>query len=236
MASLERSRLHVEGDDDLHAICHLLIRYGIDYDQKPWPDGFPIIKSVGGKDQLLAGMYTAVSLSSGRSIGFVLDANSSLGSRWAAVSSRLMALGVKSPAEVPPDGFVTEASRFRTRVGTWIMPDNQREGTLESFLQDLVREDDRLLPHAKSSTQGAKELHASFPDRSVAKAELHTWLAWQEEPGLPYGSAIRARYFSHDSQAAQSFVAWFCCLFGIERLQSGDHAPGGEPVTDAKSG
>ncbi len=235
MASLERSLLYVEGDDDLHAICHLLIRHGIDYDQKPWPDRFPEVKTAGGKEQLLAGMYTGVSLSSGRSIGFVLDANSSLASRWDAVSSRLMALGVKTPVEVPPDGFIAEASRYRARVGTWIMPDNQREGTLESFLEGLVRENDKLLPHAKISTQGARELHASFPDRLVAKAELHTWLAWQEEPGLPYGSAIRARYFGHDSQAARSFVAWFCCLFGIARLQSGDQVPGSEPVADART-
>ena len=235
MASSERSFLHVEGEDDLHAISHLLIRHGIDYDQKPWPDTFPSIKPVGGKDQLLAGMETAVSLSSGRSIGFVLDANSSLASRWAAVSSRLMGSGVETPTEVPPDGFIAEASRYRTRVGAWIMPDNQREGTLESFLEGLVRENDRLLPHARISTQGARELHASFPDRLVAKAELHTWLAWQEEPGLPYGSAIRARYFGHDSQAARSFVAWFCCLFGIARLQNGDQVPGSEPVTDAKT-
>ena len=236
MASSERSLLYVEGDDDLHAICHLLIRHGIDYDQKPWPDRFPEIKTAGGKEQLLAGMSTGVSLSSGRSIGFVLDANSSLASRWAAASSRLMALGVKTPAEVPPDGFIAEVSRYRTRVGTWIMPDNQREGTLESFLEGLVRENDMLLPHAKISTQGARGLHASFPDRLVAKAELHAWLAWQEEPGLPYGSAIRARYFGHDSQAARSFVAWFCCLFGITMPQNGDHVRGSGPVADARSG
>ena len=37
MASLERSLLHVEGTDDFHAICHLLIRSGIDYDRRaPW--------------------------------------------------------------------------------------------------------------------------------------------------------------------------------------------------------
>ena len=236
MASLERSLLHVEGDDDLHAICHVLIRHGINYDQKPWPERFPRIKAVGGKDQLLYGMETAVSLSSGRSIGFVLDANSSLASRWAAVSSRLIGSGVKTPTEMPPDGFVAEASRYRARVGTWIMPDNQREGTLETFLEGLVRENDTLLSHAKISTRGAKELHASFPDRLVAKAELHTWLAWQEEPGLPYGSAIRARYFGRDSKAARRFVAWFCCLFGIARLQNGDQVPGSEPVTDATSG
>ena len=96
------------------------------------------------------------------------------------------------------------------------MPDNQRDGALEQFLADLVREEDQLFFHARTATKRAKELNASFPDVLVAKAELHTWLAWQEEPGLPYGSAIRARYFGHDSEAARSFVTWFCLLFGID--------------------
>jgi hypothetical protein len=219
-ATPERSFLHVEGKDDLHAISHLLIRHGIDYDHAPWPESFPTIKPVGSKDELLAGIETAVALSSGRSIGFVLDADSSLESRWAAVSSRLRRSGVDAPPEVPPGGFVGETSQYRARVGAWVMPDNRRDGTLERFLEDLVRENDRLLPHAKASTRGAKELDARFPDVLVAKAELHAWLAWQEDPGLPYGSAIRARYFSHDSQAAKSFVIWFCRLYGIARPQT----------------
>ena len=71
MASMDdRSRLHVEGEDDRHAICHLLIRHGIDYDQRPWPRHFPRIQEIGGKDPLLDGIETAVSVSNGRSIGF----------------------------------------------------------------------------------------------------------------------------------------------------------------------
>ena len=41
---VERSRLHVEGGDDMHTIRHLLIRYGIDYDSKPWPSWFPSMR------------------------------------------------------------------------------------------------------------------------------------------------------------------------------------------------
>ena len=216
MASMDdRSRLHVEGEDDRHAICHLLIRHGIDYDQRPWPRHFPRIQEIGGKDPLLDGIETAVSVSNGRSIGFVLDANSSLQDRWNAVSSRLKRVGMDIPGEIPHNGFVGEASTYRARVGVWLMPDNQREGTLEHFLSDLVQEADPLLPHAKESTRRAKELNAGFPEHEVNKAVLHTWLAWQETPGLPYGTAIRARYFHHDSQAVRNFVDWFCRVFEI---------------------
>lgn len=210
-----RSQLHVEGTDDKHAICHILIRRGIDYDQDPWPESFPVIKEIGGKDELIKGIDVAVSLSNHKSIGFVLDANSSLQNRWKEISSRLSEVGMDPPDKIPQNGFIGEAPEYDARVGVWIMPDNQREGTLEQFLYALIKEEDPLLPHSMKSTERAKELDARFSENDKNKAVLHTWLAWQETPGLPYGSAIRARYFRDDSSAAQGFVSWFRDTFQI---------------------
>ncbi len=213
--SNERSRLYVEGDDDNHAIRHLLIRHGIDYNQQPWPDHFPRIDPIGGKDELIKGVETAVSVSNGRSVGFVLDANTSRQSRWDAMAFRLQNVGLSVPRDIPPEGFVGESARYRARVGVWLMPDNRREGTLEHFLETLVSEDDPLFPHAQRATEQAKTLGASYPDTEKPKAVIHTWLAWQKNPGLPYGSAIRAQYFDHDSEEAEGFVAWFRRVFQI---------------------
>lgn len=210
-----RSRLHVEGTDDSHAIRHLLIRHGIDYNQKPWPMEFPSVEDIGGKSDLLDGIETAVRLSNNRSIGFVLDANSSLQDCWTAVSSRLRRVGVDAPDAIPREGFVGEAEAYRARVGVWLMPDNQRKGTLEIFLRSLVEDDDPLFPYAEESAEHAKELGAGFSANDADKAVLHTWLAWQEEPGLPYGTALRARFFRDDSPAAQAFVTWFRAVFNI---------------------
>ena len=207
----------------MHAIRHLLIRHGIDYDQALWPSWFPSIEAVGGgKDAILSGktVETAVSLSSGRAVGFVLDADASVRNRWRAMSNRLRRAGVAPPPAIPEDGFVGESGEYRARVGVWLMPDNrqegaQGEGTLERFLETLVEEADPLLPYAQEATARAKAAHgASYPDHDVKKAVLHAWLAWQEEPGLPYGTAIRAQYFRHDSPVAGNFVDWFCRLFG----------------------
>ena len=112
-----------------------------------------------------------------------------------------------------------ESGEYKARVGVWLMPDNLQEGergegTLERFLETLVQEADPLLPHARDATRRAKTEHgASYPDGNVKKAVLHAWLAWQEEPGLPYGTAIKARYFRHDSPVAESFVGWFRRVF-----------------------
>ena len=222
--SVERSLLRVEGKDDLHAIQHLLIRHDIDYgqDHKQWPDWFPFIKSADGKDEILKSVEAAVSVSNGRSVGFVLDADSSHRARWNAIASRLRKLDLSVPQEIPPAGFVGESPRFRARVGVWLMPDNQREGALEDFLKTLFQAEDPLLPHAKESAERAKALGARYPDSKAEKAVLRTWLAWQEDPGLPYGSAIRAQFFRHDSPAAESFVAWYRRLFAID-ANGGEH-------------
>ncbi len=210
-----RPRLHVEGTDDSHAIRHLLIKHGVDYDHDPWPSEYPRIREIGGKPELLAGVETAIRVSTDRSVGFVLDANSSLRDCWKAISSRLRNVGVEAPAAIPRGGFIGEAKAFRARVGVWIIPDNRRDGALEDFLRDLVDEEDPLLPYAEESVDHARELGARFSENDAGKAVLHTWLAWQQEPGLPYGTAMRARYFRSDSPAARAFVTWFRTVFHI---------------------
>ena len=215
MAELtERSSLRVEGNDDCYALRYLLGRHGVDYDQNPRPSWFPSIDAAGSKEKLLRGVKTAVSVTNGRPIGFVLDANSSLQDRWRAITARLRDVDMETPAQIPPEGFIGECLRFQTRVGVWLMPDNRREGTLEHFLETLVHEADPLLCYARESAVQAKELHgASYSNAHKEKAVLHTWLAWQRKPGLPYGTAIRARFFRHDSPVAKSFVAWFRRVF-----------------------
>ena len=54
--------------------------------------------------------------------------------------------------------------------------------------------------------------------RNHAKSHLHTWLAWQREPGRPFGTALTAQIFGHDSPETLAFLAWFRRLFPVERV------------------
>ena len=212
----EPSILRVEGKDDVHAIQHLLLRHDVECERIPVEIKSPDDggdETTGGWSPLLAGMQTEVMSSTGRSVGFVLDADTAPRDRWNAVCDRLRGVGLTPPSEIPKRGFVGEVGSVQARVGVWLMPDNQRSGALEEFLQDLVRSKDLLLPIAEQSTHHAKAQGARFPDNAQIKAVLHAWLAWQARPGLPYGSAIRARYFGHDSAAALAFVEWFKRVF-----------------------
>ena len=213
----ERSQLWVEGTDDDHTIRHLLIRHGVEYDQKPWPAKVPSIEQAGDKEQLLRTVKLGISASSGRAVGFVLDADSSLRDCWQSILSRLREAGVDAPQDVPHEGFVGESRAYNTRVGVWLMPDNQQGGALENFLSTLIEEENQLLCHAQASTIQAKNGHgANFRDVDKNKAVLHAWLAWQEVPGLPYGTAMKARYFRQDSPVAERFVAWFRHVFQLQ--------------------
>ena len=221
MPTVERSNLHVEGTDDVHAIKHVLFRHGFDCPTKgdsrsadEFSGNVPEIKAAGGERRVLAAMETAITVSTGRSVGFVLDADAVAENRWQAVRDRLGTFELNLPDSIPEDGFVGDIAEFKVRVGVWLMPDNRRSGALEQFLQDLIEEGNPLLPVAVRSTENAKAEGADFPESSSNKAVLHAWLAWQETPGLPYGSAISARYFRADSTAATAFVQWYKNVFG----------------------
>ena len=143
----------------------------------------------------------------------MLDADDKPQDRWSAVRARLREFELDPPNDIPADGYVTDVEKYMTRVGVWPMPNNRQKGALEKFLMGLIDEDDCLLPLAESSTNEAHEKGAKFPAAKHLKAVLHTWLAWQENPGLPYGTAINAQFFRHDSPAALAFVQWYKRLF-----------------------
>ncbi len=214
----EPSLLCVEGKDDLHSIIQLLLRHNIDLERGNITVKYGSIsdrgvEETGGREKLLEGMPIAVITNAGRSVGFILDADEVAEDRWRAVRGRLDNVGLTLPDEIPKEGFVGEADTFKARVGVWLMPDDRQSGALEEFLKDLVDSSDPLLPIAETSTDQARNRGARFRDSHRLKAILHAWLAWQERPGVPYGLAIRDRYFSHDSANALAFVEWFRRVF-----------------------
>ncbi|MGO9469823.1 MAG: DUF3226 domain-containing protein [Isosphaeraceae bacterium] len=217
--TLVRSRLHVEGTDDQHSVVHLLIHNGVNYHPEQFelsPPELPRLVQLKGIDLLIEGIETAVKTSTRRTVGFLLDADSPLIDRWRRVTQKLRNVGVHEIPERPPaEGFIGESTDFKTRVGVWLMPDNVQDGKLEDFLLTLVKEHDALIGHARSSTDEARNHGASFSEPDMIKAIIHAWLAWQKEPGLPYGTAIKARYFKHDSPTAGTFVKWFKSLYQL---------------------
>ncbi|MBI4567789.1 MAG: hypothetical protein HY719_05260 [Planctomycetes bacterium] len=207
------SELHVEGKDDLHLFIHLLGRHGITLHETHGP---VVLKDAKGNRRLLDMLPRVLTVSFDRVVGFVLDAEDSLSGRWETIRSHLSKIGVDAPIEPTREGFIGEAPSRRLRVGVWIAPDNVAAGgALEDFLRGLVPGDDRLISLAHQATSDAIRAGAAFVSTDELKAVLHCWLAWQKEPGVPFGTAMKALYFKHDSDAAARFVQWFRDLYKI---------------------
>jgi hypothetical protein len=209
--SLTKPILHVEGIDDLHTIAHLLVRHGL-------PPNQVDIREAKGDRNVLDIMRNAVvaTADTSCSIGFVIDADGPVSQRWESVRYHLCDLGLPLDTILPDTGYIGDSTTLALRVGVWIMPDNEVPGTLEDFLHALVPPGDSLIHHAHEATEKAVRLGAEFPSQDRLKAKLYCWLAWQKEPGRPFGVALNCKFFRHDSVVALKFVEWFKNLYRLE--------------------
>jgi hypothetical protein len=187
------------------------------------------IEWCGSDDQVLSRLGVRWKESGRRIVGVVIDADLT-GSRWAQVRAHAPAeTRDRLPADLPPGGLVLDADRGR-RFGVWIMPDNQSVGAMESFLAQLRTSMPTALgEHVRSAMQRAQELmreHANanpgidpplrpWLDVHAHKAEIHTWLAWQEPPGARLHEAVRNHSLDPRAPLACSFVDWMKRLYDL---------------------
>ncbi|MCK4564199.1 MAG: hypothetical protein KAU94_05975 [Verrucomicrobia bacterium] len=145
-------------------------------------------------------------------LGIILDADENPSSRWDAIKNRLLKAGYKElPTHPDKKGTVIEQNGL-PKIGVWIMPDNLSKGMLEDFLAQLAPED--AMGFAKGCVADAKDKgFSSFKDDHQPKAEIHTYLAWQDEPGNPLGIFIDANALDVHLPVAKEFVEFLKKLF-----------------------
>jgi hypothetical protein len=206
-------RLLVEGKkDDQHAIIHLLMRHSYSWvstEEHPCP----YVDPMGNVDELLKRETVTTAVRNYQRLGLVLDADNKGPARWNSLRDSFAIEGIELPSQPERDGTILKRPGGR-RIGLWLMPDNIAEGTLEDFLLTLLPEGD-LRQHADSSTKKAREL-GQLPLKDHSKGVVYAWLAWQKEPGLPFGTALKGEFLGHESPVAQRFVGWFQRLFTTE--------------------
>jgi hypothetical protein len=98
------------------------------------------------------------------------------------------------------------------------MPDNTIPGMLEDFMGLLIPAGDVLWPMAQDIVVQVVAKDRRFPQTQEIKAKMHTWLAWQEEPGKPMGQAITKRYLDANAPHARQLVQWIRTLFDLETI------------------
>lgn len=145
----------------------------------------------------------------------MVDADENPHERWNRIRSVLMDSGYSGVGEQIDLGGGIFKQENAPDVGVWIMPNNDSTGMLETFVSELVPHDDTLWARARKCVHDIPLNERRFSSGKTVKAEIHTWLAWQDEPGTPLGFAITKHYLNHDVDCARSFVAWVRRLFQL---------------------
>ncbi|OAN65475.1 hypothetical protein A6A05_05825 [Magnetospirillum moscoviense] len=197
--------LLVEGDDDFHVLAALCRHQGI-------PESFEIIKK-GGYEALRDGLSNEIKSPGRRTLGIVIDADQDIAARWQSLAGASAKAGVTLPATPDPAGTIVETPGS-PRVGVWLMPDNRTTGMLEDFVAFLVPEGDALFSRATDTITAIPADLRRFSEIHATKATIHTWLAWQDEPGRPMGQAVTKRILDPDCSQAAAFALWLRRLFG----------------------
>ena len=84
------------------------------------------------------------------------------------------------------------------------------------FLAYLIPDDNKLLwDYAQETVQEARNKGATFTDVKQDKANIYTWLAWQNEPGRQLHQAINEKILHPNHPQSQVFFQWFKALFNL---------------------
>lgn len=208
--AIRKKVLLVEGVNDKHVINNLLKAHNLENEIT--------IRDKEGITNILATLKTEVDANQDF-LGIVVDADANLDSRWQNLTDRLKdaEIGYSTVSENPvKEGLILDTEGFLPKLGVWVMPNNELVGKIENFIRLLVAEDKenlwQIVEKVISEIPAEEKL---FAEKDLIKAQVHTFLAWQDEPGRPMGESITRRYFQIDAPEALNFVEWIRRLFEL---------------------
>jgi hypothetical protein len=205
--AIQKRVLLVEGVNDEHVVKNLLRAHDIEEID---------IREKKGISNLLTTLKTEVDANQ-EFLGIVIDANASIDARWQSVVDRLKGdeIGYENvPANPVETGLIIESQGFLPRIGVWVMPNNLLPGNIENFIRLLVAEErEKLWQLAEKVVDEIPVEERLFAKKDIIKAQVHTFLAWQEGPGRPMGASITRRYFQPGAPDALNFVSWIRNLY-----------------------
>ena len=137
--------------------------------------------------------------------------NPDLRGKWNSIRGRLEKENYAVPDIPNPEGTILYAEN-KPAIGVWLMPDNDLNGMLEDFCEQLAAPN--AIGYARNCVYQAKrDGFTTFIDNHESKAVIHTFLAWQDRPGRPLGQAITAQALNPNQSIAEKFVFFLKSLF-----------------------
>ena len=208
-------KLLVEGGTDKEVIPYLMEANGVE-----WPDHphYPVcISPCGSVDEILKPGVIESELRASKleALGVVVDANGDPVARWEQVRD---CCGIEFP-DLPdriPAGGLQMVHSGGPRFGVWIMPDNRDKGMIEDLLVKLIPEGAHdLYELVRNCVAKSRDCGSPFREVHRTKAEVYTWLAWQDPPGLRIHDAVKHAVLKPTAAQSRPFVEWFKTLFGV---------------------
>ncbi len=207
-ANKQIAKLLIEGPNDRHVIKALCKQHHIDTEE------IFAFKSSNGIEALMESISPHLKTPRLSTLGIVLDADQNIEARWHSVMNRLQEAGYADLPETPQADGTIIVDDEKPTVGIWVMPNNQLPGILENFIADLIPDGDELAAKAETILQEIEQARLNkYSSVKHPKAFIHTWLAWQKNPGQPMGLAITAHSLNHNAPLANSFIQWLQRLF-----------------------
>jgi hypothetical protein len=136
-------------------------------------------------------------------LGIMIDADDNPQGRWQSVRQACLKSIPDIPEILPEKGLIHTTSNT-IKFGVWIMPDNKMRGMLETFLAYMLPNENELLwQFSQETTKKARRKGAPFIDSHYDKANIYTWLSWQNPPGRQLHQAIMERILNPQHPNAQ---------------------------------
>lgn len=107
------------------------------------------------------------------------------------------------------NGFIFKHADGLSDIGLWVMPNNDNEGMLEDWIKECIHPNEQpIFTHAKSVVDSLE--YPKFKPIHKSKAEVATWLAWQEKPGhgLYWTAHSNNNLLDANSRLYQKLVIW----------------------------
>jgi hypothetical protein len=215
MAVIHQNVLLVEGKQEVRVIPELIEANGVNWGTRNNPVVY--LRDYDGYDKIVDAdvISTELQASGLSALGIMIDADNNLNGRWQSIRNVCLKSIPDIPEDLPEDGLIHHAPNG-VKFGIWIMPDNRMRGMLETFLAYMLPDgNEPLWQFARETTEQAKNKGALFTDAHYDKANIYTWLSWQDPPGRQLHQAVMERILNPRHPNAQKFVTWFKTLYNL---------------------
>lgn len=111
-------------------------------------------------------------------------------------------------------GLYFDNPDFDNPIGIWIMPNNDSEGYLESWIKSCIQDKKaNHFQHAEAFVDSLGTTH--FKASAITKAKIYTWLAIQPKPTQDLSRCLLPKYNLLDTSSSnyKNFREWLITTF-----------------------